>query len=261
MRQSLRRFRLRGCLRLRVGFAGLLVIFCSLLGVGYGASVDVDELREALKAQRKQNDDLRKSLDECKSRELQTSNQLARVQNDLRNSRLNLISESEEGMSAQEWRRLLQKSLKTLQEREEQIKQLEDRLASLRNAVQDAMKTAQNVDAKKRLVLEKELRETALKIDKAAPQEAQLFKSGADVSALSKASVLGVELDLGVAALAVGKKDGARVGMPFLALRGKDVLAVLTLVEVREKTSLALIEQMERDKPIREGDFAMIRKN
>jgi hypothetical protein len=253
MRTSLCRLRKRAGYDL--GSRYWVGIFCSLLTImaAQCADVETQELHEAVKVLRKQNDEAMVQLQEA-------TNQVAQVQKDLNHSRLNLISDSEESRSANEWRGFLGNTLKVLAVTDKELQDLRNELSLLHYAAQEAMKSAENVDPKKRSLLEKELRESEKLIVKDPQNEKPLFTKESDAEVLLKTSVLGVELDLGVAALSVGKNDGVRVGMPFLVVRDKDVLAVLTVVEVREKTALALIEQMERDKPIRQGDLAMIRK-
>jgi len=256
-----------GCGLMRFWIRLMLVvgIYCSLSGrdsaEGSASGVDLEkqELQVAVATLRKENTELRR-LDGIRQRELAiVSNRLTQVEWQQGDSQLGLVADDEEARSVAEWRAFLLNALKVLSDTDRELQSVLGRMRRLLGASQDAFKSAEKVDPAKRARLEAELRESEKMLEKeAAPQS--LFVPGPDRTILSAAKVIGVQLDLGVAAVAVGRKHGARVGMPFLVARDKTVLAVLTLVEVREDAALAVIEQMEYKKPIQEGDIATLRK-
>ena len=73
-------------------------------------------------------------------------------------------------------------------------------------------------------------------------------------STLESARVLEVNPKLQLAVLDVGMVQGARIGMPFLVLRGDRVIGQLRVVEVRRRICGALIENVERGFSIAAGD-------
>ena len=221
--------------------------------------VEAQELRVALEALRKENAALRQA-DKARQRELAlATNKLAQLETRVAGQRRGLAADDDEARSAEEWRAFLLQALKTLDDAESEIRSLGERLRLLHDASRDALKAAEKVDPSKRSLLEMELRRSEKLFNK-EERRAAVFLDANESGSLKAVKVIGVNLDLGVTALAVGRKQGARVGMPFLVSRGKVVVAALTLAEVRENASLALIERMETDQPIREGDTAMLRK-
>ena len=61
--------------------------------------------------------------------------------------------------------------------------------------------------------------------------------------------------------LDVGSVQGARVGMPFIVLRGDRVIAWARVVEVRQKICGALIEKTEGNVAVKAGDAASVTKS
>jgi hypothetical protein len=82
----------------------------------------------------------------------------------------------------------------------------------------------------------------------------------AEVS-LAAAQVLDVNPKLQVAVLNVGLLHGARVGMPFVVLRGDRVIAELKVVEVRQRICGALIEKVDKGITLKAGDAARVTKS
>jgi len=233
-------------------------IFCSLLASAFAADVEKQEMRVALEELRKENAELHR-VDLVRQREMTSlTNELARMQVRLGNPRTGLIADDEEVRASEEWRSFLQNALKILSDADREMQGLRRQLRQLVFVSQEAFRTAEKVDPSKRAQLEGEIRQSQKLLT--GSEEPKVFAPEPEPTALENIKVAGVRLDLGVAALVVGRNQGARVGMPFVIVRGKTVMAVARLVEVREKISLALIEQMDAEKPIREGDLASLRK-
>jgi hypothetical protein len=246
-----------------VGFAGLVMMICSLLTTTWGWSaegLEQQELRQAFDALKKDHERL-KALSEKQRLELAVAtNRLAEVTGGIRASGMDLFQgAAEEERTAREWRMFLSRALKTLAETDDEIRELHKKLGMLVYATKEAMQSAPGIDPRKRTNLEGELRACESLLEKTPPAKPVLVPA-IETAALVDAKVIGVRLDLGVAALEIGAKHGARVGMPFLVVRGEEVLAVLTIAEVREGTALAIIDQMDSSQPIREGDRATLRK-
>ena len=237
-----------------------IAVVCSLLGLTPAVDLEKQELQVAVAVLRKENSELKRQ-NETSQRELAlATNRLVQVEWQQGDSRLGLVADDDDARSGAEWRSFLHKALKVLDETDREMLSALDRMRRLMNASQSAFKTAEKIDPTERARLEAELRHCEKFLSGKEGAVIPLFLPGVNASALSAAKVLGVQLDLGVAALDVGRKDGARVGMPFLVVRGEDVMAVLTLVEVRDEAALALIEQMDARHPIQKGDAATLRK-
>jgi hypothetical protein len=78
---------------------------------------------------------------------------------------------------------------------------------------------------------------------------------------LESATALDVNPNLRVVVLNVGLLQGARVGMPLAVLRGDRVVAVLKIVEVRQRICGAVIEQMDKKVTLKPGDVARVTKS
>ncbi|MBI4027703.1 MAG: hypothetical protein HY360_22135 [Verrucomicrobia bacterium] len=224
------------------------------------ADSEKQEFKIAVEALRQENAKLRK-MDGARQRELAiATNRLARLEIRQSDARSGMVADDEEVRSAGEWRAFLLNALKILAETDREMQALQKRLRQLQFAAQQAFKSAERVDPAKRALLEAELRQAEKVLAGKEEPRPRGVLTATDSTPPSSAKVIGVRLDLGVAALGIGRKHGARVGMPFLVQRGKTVLAALTLAEVRENAALAIIEQMDPDRPIREGDAAVLRK-
>ena len=80
-------------------------------------------------------------------------------------------------------------------------------------------------------------------------------------SSLETARVLEFNSKLRLVVLDVGSLQGARVGMPFIVLRGDRVIAWARVVEVRQKICGALIEKTEGNVAVKAGDTASVTKS
>jgi hypothetical protein len=78
---------------------------------------------------------------------------------------------------------------------------------------------------------------------------------------LESAQVLEVNPNLQMVVLNVGFLHGARVGMPFVVLRGDRVVAELKVVEVRRRICGALIKKVDEDVTLAAGDAARVTKS
>lgn len=237
---------------------GLAVtVFCSLQAAPQGAT-EAQELRVALDALRRENAEMRRA-EGARAREVAaTSNQLARVEAALRGGLGGIVADDADARSTADWRALLVQSLRQLRDTEAELARLEDRMRRLVVASEQALKSAQKVDPARRAALEGELRagrQWAEEREKARPV---LLEGGTRPPPSAK--LLALRTDLGVVALDAGRAEGVRVGMPWVVNRGKETVARLLVVEVREHASMALIERMEADRPIREGETAVLSK-
>jgi hypothetical protein len=170
-----------------------------------------------------------------------------------------MVADDPDARSSAEWRSFLLNALKALNERDRDAKELYKRLSLLKVAAREQLLQKEQGPSPSQDLLENEIAE-AEKLLLRFSREPQdfLVKQPESVSE-SRARVMAVRLDLGVAAMGIGRKLGVRVGMPFVVVRGKEAIALLMVAEVREDLSLVLIEQMDPEKPLLEGDVAHLR--
>lgn len=80
-------------------------------------------------------------------------------------------------------------------------------------------------------------------------------------SSLEAARVLEFNPKLRLVVMDVGLLHGARVGMPFIVLRGDRVIAWVRVVEVRQRICGAVIEKTEGKVTVTAGDAASVTKS
>jgi len=78
---------------------------------------------------------------------------------------------------------------------------------------------------------------------------------------LENGQVVNLNRSLQMAVINLGEVHGVRLGMPFAVIQGDRIVGRLKVVDVRKKISGAVIERMDRDKPIRVGDRVRITKS
>ena len=140
--------------------------------------------------------------------------------------------------------RQLVESLRSLYLAEAERQRLIEQLKRLLEATQTGLNVTGEVARTK----------TLLAIEKpAAPQ--------ATKSSLDTARVLEFDPRLRLVVMDVGAMQGARVGMPFIVVRGDRVIAWVRVVEVRQKICGALIEKTEGKVTVKAGDTASVTKS
>ena len=143
--------------------------------------------------------------------------------------------------------------------------ELEQRLRKVTLLAEEAVKSADRVDPKKRALLEEEVRAVKKllgpgKWERKQEGEASEPES-VDVEALKAARVAEFRKDLSLVVLNVGREHGIRLGMPFDIVRDNRLVATVYVVEVRDKICGALIERMEGKNPVKMDDQAVLRKS
>ena len=78
---------------------------------------------------------------------------------------------------------------------------------------------------------------------------------------LESGQVVNLNWSLQMAVINLGEVHGVRLGMPFAVIQGDRIVGRLKVVEVRKKISGAVIETMDRSKPIQVGDRVRITKS
>ena len=131
-------------------------------------------------------------------------------------------------------------------------KQNEDevnQLVRLTEAVQVLIKNSNQVDADSRMAVEAELRKTNEILGN--PQNT----TNVPTPTLSDGVVVDVRGDLSLVVINLGEKHGARIGMPFQVWRGDKRIGQVRVIDVRERISGAIIQNLESEtEPIGAGD-------
>ena len=150
---------------------------------------------------------------------------------------------------------LRQRLLQAVRDLEAAVREKEQaavRLAALAEAVIRFLPVADTADPQARHDLETELR-AANALLGAAPSEAPA-PQGIEAS-LTEAMVISFKEELSLVVANVGARHGVRLGMPFEVWRGETRVATVRVVDVRERISGAVIQDLGSDKDrIRVGD-------
>ena len=154
-------------------------------------------------------------------------------------------------------------TLKMLRKSELANEELEKRLRRLTWSASEAIRSADKVDPKKRAEFEEELRLIkTLIVPGLRERDADARPAGdVDTSALDEAKVINVKRDLSLVVLNVGREQGVKLGMPFQVIRDGRLVAVVVVVDVRDKVCGALIERMDETNPVKVEDEAVLRKS
>ncbi|MBI5397671.1 MAG: hypothetical protein HZA91_20430 [Verrucomicrobia bacterium] len=94
-----------------------------------------------------------------------------------------------------------------------------------------------------------------------APPVTPATAPGAPQPTLENGQVVNLNWSLQMAVINLGEVHGVRLGMPFAVIQGDRIVGHLKAVEVRKKISGAVIETMDRSKPIQVGDRVRITKS
>lgn len=218
--------------------------------------VAVEELQLALETLRRQQQVLQQELQQREAlvRVLTESLAIARTESELfqrrwmeMQMRLQALGVPASGAEvSSEWQRQVIETLRLLYLAEAEKQRYRDQLQALVDA-------AQGGDLTGELARARGLLEAAARAD-----TGRGAGGAATVGTLESARVLDVNPQLRMVVLDIGEEQGARVGMPFLVVRGDEVVAELRLVEVRRRVSGAVIETMPRTATVKVGDVAQI---
>lgn len=147
--------------------------------------------------------------------------------------------------------RLLQ-AVSDLKIAQDEKNKLADQLVRLSEAMLRYLKTATSTDADARMALETELRAVNEVLGIPSSQAVEAEPASAT---LTDAMVISVKEELALVVANVGSKQGVQAGMPFKVMRGDDQIALVRVVDVRDKISGAVIQELSSTKEkIKVGD-------
>lgn len=152
----------------------------------------------------------------------------------------------------------LLKAVRDLQLVQSEKDKLADELIQLSEAVLRYTKVASTTDVEARMALEARLRSVSEALgvpgNGTGPE-----KSGATAGSLSDGMVVSIKEELSLVVANIGSRQGVRVGMPFKVVRDQKVIAILRVVDVREKICGAVIQSLDSEKnKIKVGDRLMV---
>jgi len=130
---------------------------------------------------------------------------------------------------------------------------LADRVARLSEAVVRYLKNASSTDGDARMAIEIEMRGAAEALGvyggaKAANQDG--FAAGN----LTDGRVVSVKEEFALVVANVGREQGVKTGMPFQVWRGDERVGMVRVVDVRDKISGAMIQDLNSKEKIKVGD-------
>ena len=132
-------------------------------------------------------------------------------------------------------------------------------LASLTEAMVSLLKTTQNVSPEARLSVETELRSASQKLG-TAPESVE--KAEPSAVSLDNARVISLKPEIGLVVGNVGAQDSVKVGMPFRVYDGQIPIALVRVVDVRDKLFGALIQETLSEKtPVKIGHRLKVAAN
>lgn len=143
--------------------------------------------------------------------------------------------------------------LKVLQEEKDKIS---DHLVRLSETVLRFIKSAENSDAQTRMEVEAEMRAANEAIGIAPPQAVEAQAVDAN---LQEGIVIYYKQELGLVIANLGRQHGVKPGMPFQVLRGNRKIALVRVVDIREKISGSIIQEMDlKNDQIKVGDTVKV---
>jgi chromosome segregation ATPase len=223
--------------------------------------LEIAEAKVTLQSAAAENDDLRRTLAVAEEQVRALTASLAEVTQEAEvfrreagELRLRMEALGAEGGSGERSKlegRLL-RAVSDLRLAENDKDRLSNQLLRLSEATLAFLRTAEGGEAEARMAVETELRATneALGL---APETA---KEAEPVSAtLTDAMVISVKEELALAVANVGRVHGVQVGMPFQVWRGASQVGTVRVVDVRERISGAVIQEIrDGEGPLKVGD-------
>lgn len=132
-----------------------------------------------------------------------------------------------------------------------------EQLVRLSEAVLRFLKNAENSDGDARMGLETEMRSTSetLGVPAAGRFQKQLPEAQPVAATLTDGMVLSVKEEYALVIANLGREQGVKIGMPFQILRGDERIGSVRVVDVRDKISGAVIQDLNDSKAkIKVGD-------
>jgi hypothetical protein len=134
----------------------------------------------------------------------------------------------------------------------EEKKKLSEALVRLTEATSLYTKSATTSNTEARATLEGELRNANAVLGAPRPNAVEAV---AELATISDGRALSVRDDLALVVMNLGSNQGVKLGMPFQVIRGDHIVGSVRVVDVREKISGAIIQNLTTEKDrIKVGD-------
>jgi hypothetical protein len=146
----------------------------------------------------------------------------------------------------------LLKAVSDLKIVEDQKDKLSDQLIRINEAILRYVKNASSVDGDARMALETEMRSSTELLGLTGPQ--QVAPNADSAGSLTDARVISVKDELALVVANLGRRQGARIGMPFQVWREGRQIGIVRVVDVRESISGAVIQSLDPSAKVKVGD-------
>jgi len=138
----------------------------------------------------------------------------------------------------------LLKAVRDLQIVEDQNGKLKDQLVRINEAILLYVKNASSVDGNARMELETEIRSSTALLG-IAGAGVQPAANTDPAGSLTEARVISVKDELALVVANLGRRQGAKIGMPFQVWRDGRQIGLVRVVDVRESISGAVIQSLD----------------
>jgi hypothetical protein len=128
---------------------------------------------------------------------------------------------------------------------------LSEQLIRIKEAVLRYVKSASSVDGDARMALETEMRSSSELLGLPGPQQPAAANSA---GSLTDARVISVKDELALVVANLGRRQGAKIGMPFQVWREGRQIGIVRVVDVRESISGAVIQSLDPSEKVKVGD-------
>jgi hypothetical protein len=247
-------------------FAAVAVV-CTQLGAGQvraGAEdVESAETRTAMKALVKENELLQRQLREAEESKAGLQKNLAIatgeaevLKRQLMELHLRLEAFGLQGQGGETGleQRLL-KAVSALRAAEEQKSSLATAVITLLDSVEKSRQSASEADAETKAMLEAAVRQGHRALAEVDETKAQSEAAGSASQTVHEGSVIAIKEELALVVTSLGREGGVKVGMPFRVIRGEQELGSVRIVDVRDRISGAVVQELSSDsEKIRVGD-------
>jgi hypothetical protein len=129
---------------------------------------------------------------------------------------------------------------------------LSEQLIRINEAILRYVKSASSVDGDARMALETEMRSSTELLGLPGPQQPAAASDAA--GSLTDARVISVKDELALIVANLGRRQGAKIGMPFQVWREGRQIGVVRVVDVRESISGAVIQSLDPSEKVKVGD-------
>jgi len=146
----------------------------------------------------------------------------------------------------------LLKAVSDLKIVQDQKDKLSDQITRMMEAILRYGKGASSGDGDDRMALETELRSATELLGLPGPEQAA---TTADFTgSLTDARVISVKDELALVVANLGRRQGAKIGMPFQVWREGRQIGIVRVVDVRESISGAVVQSLDPSEKVKVGD-------